>query len=121
MANKYRGEVGFSAGGKDYTFRLGTNELAFLEEKHGIDEKAMTSGDMGICGLRTIFRVGLSRRHEGLTDEQAGDVIDELGGFKLVGEFIDKSMSALIPEDEAPKPEAAGTGPVSSPPASAQG
>ena len=121
MANKYRGEVGFSAGGKDYTFRLGTNELAILEEKHGIDEKTMAAGNMGVCALRTIFLVGLLRHHEGLTDEQAGDLVDELGGFKLVGEFIEKSMSALVPEDEAPKPEAAGTGPVSLPPASVQG
>ena len=121
MANKYRGEVEFSANGSTYTFRLGTNELCRLEAELGADPfEKIAEGKASLGHLRTITLAGLGRHHPKLTADDVGDLIDEVG-YKALGDLIQKSMSVLAPEDDASKPEAAGTGPVSLPPASGQG
>jgi len=122
MANKYRGEIAFKVGEKSYTFRLGTNELVKLEKELGVEDpfEKLSKGQLGVSALRTIMHVALSRHHEGLSEEQAGDLIDELGFAKL-GDLVSKAMEPLAAEAESPKEAAAGTGPVSLPPASAQG
>lgn len=123
MANKYRGEVPFTADGKDYIFRLGTNEMVKLEKMLRVENalEEFGKGKLGLSGLRTMTYVGLSRHHPDLTEEEAGDIIDEIGGFEALSKLIEESMGALIVEGKDPKPEAAGTGPVSLPPPSAQG
>ena len=122
MANKCRGETEFTAGGKTYTFRVGTNEMVDLEAKLGVVNilKAFSDGKVGMAGLRTLAQIGLSRHHKDLSEEEAGDIVDEIGGFKKITEMMACSL-AEIRGEPVPKPEAAGTGPVSSPQASAQG
>jgi len=125
MANKYRGEIELAADGKTYTLRLGVNEQAAFEQEMGIESliRAMAENKLGIGRLRTLTRLALSRHHGNLklTDEQVGDIIDASGGMVEMISRLMESMKPLSAGDEGPKPEAAGTGPVSSPQASAQG
>lgn len=123
MANRLRGEVEFTVGEKTYTFRLGMNELVALEQTLGIKDpiKALAEQQLGIGDLRALARAGLSRYHKELTDEEVGDLIDEMGGLVALSKVAAKSFEFMGGEDESSKPEAAGTGPVSSPLVSVQG
>lgn len=112
MGNTHRGEVSFEAAGRKLTLRFGTNEFVLLEEALGLKGGALMVGlarNTGFKDLRTIVRAGLSRDWPGITDEQAGDVIDQLGGIAAIPELLTNAMTlaAPAPEPASGKDEAA--------------
>lgn len=91
MTNPVKGEVTFDAHGKTYTFKLGTNAQVMLESKTGVPmakwfgEKEKES--FSITDFRMLFHAGLYRQHPGITEDDVGDLIDEIGPAK-VGEVF---------------------------------
>ena len=113
MTNPLKGDVTFEAQGKTFTFKLGTNAQIMLEQKSGQSivawfqgrEESFSKGDM-----RTLFHAGLFRQHQ-LTEEEVGDLRDEIGDekvgqiFKQAAEFSqNKPKGNGAAEDDDARP-----------------
>lgn len=115
MANPHKGEVSFAVGGKARTVRLSTNAICVLESELGLGVDSisarMVQGYLSV--LRSVLRVALN---DGTTDEEAGDMIDELGPRKTV-EILIRTFKLAFPDTTAdadpPTGGEAGTGPNS--------
>lgn len=89
MANKYRGEAEIKGDGTTYTVRIGSGVIAKAEKELNkplgtiIDEIA--GGSFRVSTLATLFRLGLVRKGDPLTDDQACDLIDDLGSPAVAG------------------------------------
>ena len=92
MTNAVKGEVIFEAGGKTYTFKLGTNAQVMIENKTGLSMGKFLNKerleDMGAKDIRLIFWAGLFRQHQ-CTEEEVGDIIDEIGPQRVADIFLE--------------------------------
>jgi Phage tail tube protein, GTA-gp10 len=111
MANPVKGEVPLEAGGTRYTFVLGTYALAALERRMRTPWtrifKRAADGEWGIDDVLAIVHCGLLRHHRQMTEEQAADLIDQVGldGInKLIGEAV-RLMQPEASQGEAQIPE----------------
>lgn len=115
MANRYRGEVAFEAGGEPRALRLGMNELIALQDAMGLaedDEKFMLTLAT-IKGLRTVRKIlAHALQGDGAPSEkerQAGDIVTELGVTK-VGTLIQEALRWAMPDpDPGARPGKAGS------------
>lgn len=100
------GEVTREIGGKSYTFKLGVNQMIALEKRFSTPEKRVTfqdvigragNGDLEAC--RAMVQVGLSKYHPEITEEDAGELIDQFGADLggLMGEI--REGASPDPED----------------------
>jgi hypothetical protein len=104
MANRLRGEVDFVALDKTWTLRLSMNDLIALQEKLGFgddDDAFLTQlGQIrGMKRLRTIVHVALAGRQPDITEQQAGDIITEVGFQKVFG-LVTESLKWSMPDPE---------------------
>lgn len=100
MANPHKGEVSFEASGKTWSLRYSTNALCELEDDldRGIGdviESLQTSPRLNM--LRAVLRAGLSGHK--VNQQQAGDLIDELG-FDRTRELIGTAFARAFPPVE---------------------
>lgn len=114
MSMTTKGEVRFSAGEDNYILVFSINALVSLERELGIGV-AEVGSQLGqalrISTLRTIFWAGLLQHHN-LNEEQAGDVIQQIGAVKA-GQLIAEAFAAAFPEAAkggAARPRTAGAG-----------
>ena len=99
MGNMHKGEVTFEASGKTFTFKLGTFAQAAIEAKTKQSIfKFFNRGEdnWGVADLLIVFHAGLLREHH-LTEDEAGDLIDELG-MGRVGEIIAEALKSAFGE-----------------------
>ncbi len=98
-----KGEVNFESGGKTYTFKLGTNAQVLLESRTGMSMakylKADRIEELGSKDIRLIFWAGLTRNHPDLTEENVGDLIDDIG-VDQVSEIFLKAFESAKPKTE---------------------
>lgn len=100
MANPFRGQAELVVTNQDgstrtLVLRAGMNEMATLQkllEVDGFNDIVNQIRNMSITGIRTIFRVLLSKQNPKMTAEQAGDLIDQVG----VPEVIRITSECLI-------------------------
>jgi hypothetical protein len=102
MANHLKGEVEIQAGGEKLTFRLGVNEMVRIQDALGLaddDQKFLLalSNLRSFRAVRTIVHSGLLRDQPEMTEEQAGDVVTELG-MARVGEMIQQALRWALPD-----------------------
>jgi hypothetical protein len=102
VPNHLRGEVEVEAGGRKLTFRLGVNEMIRIQDALGLaddDAKFLLalSNLRSFKAVRTIVHSGLLRDQPDTTEEQAGDVVTELGMMR-VGEVIEQALRWALPE-----------------------
>lgn len=94
-----RGTILFEAGDKAHALRLGTNQLAEAEDAFGKPINAivqeMQGDNVRVSDLRRFFAIA-----GGMTESEAGDVMDEIGIAKA-GELLGQAMTAAFPADEA--------------------
>lgn len=121
--NPLKGEVAFEVSGATYTLVYSINSLCTLEDRldltvQQIGERMSTA--MRLSFLRQVFHGGLTSHHPQVTEEQAGELIQDLG-VPRAGELIaDAFFKAFADgkESAAPRPRkaktGAGTGPSSS-------
>lgn len=106
--NRFRGEFGVSVGGKTYSFRYGMNTLVVLEDKLGcktIQEvmARINPGRLSFRDLRLLIQAGLYKHHPDVSEEQAGELMDEMGGVEGTLERIMQALQTSFPD---PDPEA---------------
>jgi Phage tail tube protein, GTA-gp10 len=101
MANPIKGEVPLEAGGKRYTFVLGTYALAALERRMKMPWpklfKRAADGDWGIDEILATVHAGLLRHHRQITEEQVADLIDELG-IERINDVLSEAIKLMQPE-----------------------
>src|SRR5262245_53255773 len=99
MANPLKGEVSFEANGRRYIFVLGTYGLAALQRRSGMSTAAFFNRqktEFGMDDILAIVWCGLQRHHKSITEEEASDVIDQLGQERI-GEIISEGISLAFP------------------------
>jgi len=119
VANRFRGDVDLTVDGRLYRFRFGANELCDLQDRlgHGSMEelaKSFSPAGMGLKQLRAVMHAGLKRHQPALTELEAGDLIDAMGGFVPALERVSEVLAAAFPEPkgsgEGGDPNAEGAG-----------
>lgn len=91
MSNPIKGEITFEARETTFVFKLGTNAQAMIEEKVGknFSQYLRDKGEnLGAADIRMIFHAGLFRHHQ-MTEEDVGELIDELGSDRIAKIFVE--------------------------------
>lgn len=107
MANPVKGEVAFKAGNKDYTFVFGTYAQAALQRRTGIATGKFFNRqieDWGVDDALAVFHAGLLRHHK-ISEEEAADLMDELGMEKangIIGEGLSLAFKSNGKGDDRP-------------------
>jgi len=124
MANRLKGEVavdvGDGEGRKTLIFRLGINELIGLQDALGMkddDERFLATIDRpgSLKRLRAFAKAALLHHQPDTTDDQAGDVVTQLGIPKL-RKIIDEAVSWAMPDkSDTPSGVTKGKGAAASP------
>lgn len=120
MANPHKGEVGFTADGREWVLRYSANALCTLEDALDMSTGEMVArlqdaGGVRMTTLRAVFWAGLQDHHKDVSKERAGELMDEVG-YDKAGSLIGQAFARTFPEEEAgkkarpPKGGAAGTG-----------
>ena len=117
MTNPTTGEVHFEARGETFTFKLGTNAQAMVEAKTGLSWAKYLKAkfeDIGASDTRLIFWAGLFRQHQ-MTEEDVGDLMDELGQERVAAIFLEAFNAASAkatngPDKNPPRPAKARIG-----------
>lgn len=92
-----RGRVTIEALGRSLDLRFTANALCRLEEKTGRGVAEIVEGmakSMRVSDLRVMLWAGI----DGITVDQAGEIIDQIG-FARAGEIIGEAFNAAFPQD----------------------
>lgn len=108
MTNSARGVVSREIAGETIKFRIATNEWCELEDEFGktTDEilkdffAGIQAGTLTMKGLRKFFRAALSASRPGITEEEAGEVMSDLG-LAEAGTLLGEVIIASMPQAEA--------------------
>lgn len=93
--NELRGRVSVKAGGKEYTFHFGFEAVKQLEQLFGVKgwsalgDKCDNFGDWSVEEQLEVIRIGLSRMHPDLTDEQLEEIAFATGERGLLRPAVD--------------------------------
>lgn len=103
--NRFRGEFGVAVSGETYTFRYGINALVVLEERMGCQTikdlmARLNPSRLSFRDLRLLIQAGLTKYHPGVSEELAGELMDEMGGVEGALERILQSLQASFPDPE---------------------
>ena len=104
MANSEKGEVSFKIEDSVFVLRYSTNALCELEDAFGksaiaVAQELDNPQGVSVKALRTVFRCGLTDDQPGMTDNEAGTLIDKLG-IDQVGPLIGQAFTAAFPGAE---------------------
>lgn len=101
MANRERGEVEIQAGGSSYTLKLDVNAMVALEDLFSTSTREMAFADIWqkvqsgqLKYVRGFLWAMLQHHHRGMTLEETGRLIDEIGSSNLGQTFTSAAMSA---------------------------
>lgn len=102
MANRERGQVGFQAGGKAWTIKLGVNAMCEIEDAtdKSISEIGVLLGDPKTATIKLVRAVmwgGLQEYHDGVTVKEVGGIIDDIG-MAEAGKLIGEAFTAASPD-----------------------
>jgi len=124
MANRLKGEIPTELGEgnekRTVIFRLGVNEMIGLQEALGLKENdegffAAIEKPRGVATLRMVVRWALVHGQPEITEEEAGDIITELG-IPKIRRLIDDAVAWALPDkDDAPPGGTKGKGAAASP------
>lgn len=96
-----RKAITFTAGINTHHMRYSVNSLIELEDKlkQPMFEifKAATEGRVRLRDIRTLVWAGLIHENKQLTEQEAGEIIDEVG-FNNVVELVGMAMAEAFPK-----------------------
>lgn len=103
MANPVIGEVPLEIGGRRFRFVLGFYGLAALERRKELPwpkifAKAL-DGSWGYDDILAIFHAGLMRHHEGISERDAADLLDQCG-IEYITQKIGEGVQRSLPQDD---------------------
>lgn len=118
MVNPHRGDVPFEVNSKAYTLRYSHNALVALERSQGkglpkIMSELSDAETLSLGKVISFLWAGLQKHHPGLTEEDVGDLLDDLDGgasraTALIEEGLTKAFTA--PGTKGTNPPQMGTG-----------
>jgi hypothetical protein len=125
-ANPERGEVDLQVGDRSYVLKLSMNAAATLEKKLGrsLGSIMVAANSLEFTAIRTIVWLLLQRYHAAdfKTEEQAGDLIDDVGGVAPFFDVLNKLGQVNQPDQRSggdaahpPGAQPSGTGDNSTP------
>lgn len=104
MANKARGEIPLTVGGREYTLRLSINAICELEtelEKRGIDPNYVAffrkARKGSLASARLLLWACLRDHHPSLSVADAGELIEALGEISTIWDSLAEAMDAQAP------------------------
>ena len=101
MANPTRSEVAFKVGEVEYTLKFSTNAICELESRLDKGLNTIVANMERLTTVRAMLWAGLQSKHESITIDRAGDIIDQCG-MAAATEAIGKALNAAFPRpDEA--------------------
>ncbi|WP_313229113.1 hypothetical protein [Sphingobium yanoikuyae] len=128
-ANPHRGQLGFEVAGNRWVFAFTTNALCAVEEEFDLKDiselETVLATSPSLRTIRKLFRIGLTDCHPEMSDLEAGQIMEAVGGLEPSLELIMRAVEQAFPEaakegsadprGTAPKPKAGacGTGPGS--------
>lgn len=101
--SKAKGTVAFESLGKNLLLSFSINALCELEDELDMPVSqvgTVLTADMRLKTLRTIFRIGLIDEQPGVTDNEAGLIISDIGPERA-GELMAEAFSAAFPDQAA--------------------
>lgn len=125
MANKQRAEVEVSGATGVHRFRLGTGAICQLEETLDLDVMSLfeklQQGKVRLGMVREFVKAS-SVDHPDMSNEQANDLIDEVGVVPLLNAMTDSILLTFNIQQAKPKPNGKGNGAIAAnPPKPARG
>lgn len=108
LANQQRGQLGFEIdveGEREpqrYVFAFTTNALCAIEEEFDLesisDLETVLGGKTNLRQVRTLFRLGLTDFHPQMTDFEAGNLMEAIGGLEPSLELVMRAIETAFPE-----------------------
>ncbi len=106
-ANSQRGQLGFEVdveGQREpqrWTMSFGTNALCAIEDAFQLTDITGLEGILknkpSLRTIRTLFRLGLTDCHPDMTDMEAGQLIDRIGGLEPSLELVSRAIELAFP------------------------
>ena len=105
QANPQRGQLGFEVGGEQWVFAFGTNALCAIEDEFELEDitglEKVLNDSPSLRTIRKLFRIGLTDLHPTMTDVEAGEIMDAVGGLEASLELIMRAVEQAFPEAAA--------------------
>ncbi|WP_230769764.1 hypothetical protein [Sphingomonas sp. Leaf4] len=102
IPNARRGHLGIELGDRKLTFAFSTNALCAVEEAFDLPDITKLDTVLGdspsLRTIRTLFRIGLTDCQPDMTDDEAGDIMEEVGGLEPSLKLIMSAISIAFPE-----------------------
>lgn len=102
VANPLRGQLGFLVNGESHTLAFTTNALCAVEEAFDLasitDLESVIGGKPSLRAVRKLFRLGMIETKPDLTDEEAGRLIDAVGGLEAAMQLLMLAVQQAFPE-----------------------
>jgi hypothetical protein len=116
VANRFKGDVSFDAGGKSYTMRFSANALCELEDATGMGINALLTiladpAKMRLKMVRAVLWAGLQDHHPDVTLHQAGEIITDLSLTKAM-DLAGKSFELAFQDTSKSVPPKPGKSPA---------
>lgn len=115
MANREKGEFEFDVNGQPYIFRADLNALALAESVLSTPDRPVFFQDIlqraergQLLAMRALFWACLKAYHPAMTLEEAGQLIQDLGGIAGANAALQQAIEAAVP---APSGAASGNPP----------
>lgn len=100
--NPHRGHLGFEVDGQQWVFAFSTNALCAVEEEFDLKDitelEKVLSDSPSLRTIRKLFRIGLTDVHPDMTDIEAGQIMEAVGGLEPSLELIMRAVEQAFPE-----------------------
>jgi len=104
-ANPQRGQMGVEVDGRTLTFAFSTNALCAIEDEFDLADitglEKVLNDSPSLRTIRKLFRIGLTDLHPEMTDVEAGEIMDAVGGLEPSLELIMRAVEQAFPEAAA--------------------
>lgn len=101
-ANAQRGQLGFEVDDQKWVFAFTTNALCAVEEEFDLKDitelEKVLSDSPSLRTIRKLFRIGLTDCHPEMTDMEAGQIMEAVGGLEPSLELIMRAVEQAFPE-----------------------
>lgn len=112
MANRERGELGFECGERRFVLKYSVNALCELEDALGMSIRQFASlfkepEGIRLKQVRAAMWAGLLEKQPGVTQQQAGTIIEEITMMKAM-DLVGQAMQAAFGSSSSGAEEAEG-------------
>jgi hypothetical protein len=101
-ANPHRGQLGFEVDGNRWVFAFTTNALCAVEEEFDLKDiselETVLAQSPSLRTIRKLFRIGLTDCHPEMSDHEAGQIMEAVGGLEPSLELIMRAVEQAFPE-----------------------